>query len=831
MSGITPVKDYLNEEIKFNIPFPKSIPKPKIRIIEPRYTIFQIIPDRTVTNKSNDYISRALAEMRYNLRSDFKLKKMLLNIYLPDIFFFDVYMDYNRIEFYLSIPESKVDIILPTMRNVWDKCAIKKIFSLDIDNFDLDQTSGAVLRTLKHNLFSLKCDYRESTPLSHILENQKTLSVGEKIRINICGQPKSKLDWVNEAQQSYIQLQNGTMPDKIAMTPKYFIMKGLKIVDRFFFEVNDFMKSFFQSRTEYEIIDEINKEIAVRKAVRYVDPELTKMIALGEISNDTKAKKTQSVFKTDVRILVQSSNSEKRNVLIKSLTNNYNTISKDNEFTSRTVGVVKLHNKIVKRKPSKLNNTILSTDEISKLNMLPTGQTQEDFKHVLRQIDIKEVPINEELFRGEISLGTYTMKAQDRNVTFGTHIESNSKPVVLLGEQSGGKTTYDNNYMLDALCNGDTVVCPDVADGKLITNTINYLPKDFPEDHIVILDYSHPEYVLPIGLNEVGDSNLHGRDLIVYSNYLTQSIMGFLNTLSAEPLSPKMVEIFSSAGRLVFRNANATVIDLMNCLTDYDVRHKFIEESGLPETSRIVQDMLSMDSKEGGTKNDRSTQGITDRMSLLVANEFLEIFLSQKPNPQISFDKWCNSPGKYGYFVGIRIPKGMFLDQATDTMVTLMVSRLWLTILTTRLGKEQDSLRQVHLVLDEPHQYSQIFEMLKNPIIESRKWRLRFVFSTHNFRIFKDMQNQLHSAGASYIIMKTNNSNVRTLKNIIHPFTEEDINELKEFHALCSINYRNHNYNFITLLPLPPNKSRRFIDRNYMFDKSVKEYGIKYEWE
>lgn len=813
----------------------KVLIKDTIEVYSPKYITFKIIPDMEVENNSNMFIAKSIHGMRkmFSERWRYDNTNTKIEYKINEKFFFDIIITKDEVNFYLTIPNTKINSIMPTINNVWSKCAISEEDNFNKNyKFNTNKTSGGALKTLKHNYFSLVTSKKENTPLSHILENQINLQENEKIRINICGLPMDKREWENQVEEAKKIIRQGKMPEKMMIDKKYIAKKGLEGVHSLFEDMYEFITLFAES-------DEIDKN--VKNDSRYgtyprrYDNDMISLNQKVDKDDYTMKKQNQDVFKTQIKILIETESIDKNEMMLKALLNNYNTMAGDNEFTlKKSLNVKQLYEDIKEFKCNfiPISNTILSLDEIGKLIMLPPKSLQNEFN--MKKIDSREVGVSKELINKGNIIGDVSHKGKIEKVGFGEDRDSNSKPLVYLSEQGGGKTSAAVVYTLGALKRGETVITPDVADGKLIDNVINYLPSDFPEDHIIILDYSHPKYILPLTWNEIDMQSLNGREAMKISNFLTQQIKYFLDTLANEPLSDRMREYLSSAGRLVFRHNDSTVVDLLRCLTDYDTRHRFIKLSGLPDNNRLIQQMLALDTPDGGTKLSK-IDGIVDRMSVLLSDANLELIMSQKPNLKIDFGKWMNDrSSKYGYFVGIRIPKSEFLAETTDTMVTFLVSKVWLATLFSRNDIQEKDRKQTHLILDEPHQYPQVMKFIKSAIKESRKWRLRFVMLTHTFDVFTGMKEDLLSAGCSFIMAKTTAKNFKTIEMLVNPFGLDDMIGLKQYQALCSINYKNVSHNFIAQLSTPPDKdpkNYKFKDRMYLYNKCAEEYGKEFVWE
>jgi type IV secretory pathway TraG/TraD family ATPase VirD4 len=126
--------------------------------------------------------------------------------------------------------------------------------------------------------------------------------------------------------------------------------------------------------------------------------------------------------------------------------------------------------------------------------------------------------------------------------------------------------------------------------------------------------------------------------------------------------------------------------------------------------------------------------GIMDRLKALLDNEYVANCLLQTPSKENNFRKWADE----GYFVGIRVPKDKLLDGETDLLVTYIVSKLWLSVLS-RDNIHKDERKPCMLILDEPHQFPTVFKELYSIIREMRKWRHAVVSMRYKDKNICDM--------------------------------------------------------------------------------------------
>ena len=195
-------------------------------------------------------------------------------------------------------------------------------------------------------------------------------------------------------------------------------------------------------------------------------------------------------------------------------------------------------------------------------------------------------------------------------------------PKAWFGIQGSGKTKALVRYGIESVENGRGLFVLDGIQGCELSNEIrDYLPKDFPESKIVELNLSDLENVIPLSWNEININKLSKEtDRLKFSNNLSQELIKFLDSMvedNSQKLSPKMRRYLSNAGLLTFSIPDTTIMDVLYCLTDYDIRHNLINKSNLPEKNRIIQSLLELDDDKHNDTKLNLVQGIIDRLDLL----------------------------------------------------------------------------------------------------------------------------------------------------------------------------------------------------------------------
>ncbi|MHB8124461.1 MAG: hypothetical protein ACYDEJ_02255 [Desulfitobacteriaceae bacterium] len=186
--------------------------------------------------------------------------------------------------------------------------------------------------------------------------------------------------------------------------------------------------------------------------------------------------------------------------------------------------------------------------------------------------------------------------------------------------------------------------------------------------------------------------------------------------------------------------------------------------------------------------------------------------------------------------VCLRVPKSKLLPEATNALVTHLVSKLWLAILTRYDGNWN---KPAWVIMDEPHQYLGAATEWSEMIVESRKWGLGLVFLFHSFvQLPRDFSRVMKAAGPHIILYasSTAGDEFKELEKELAPFELEEFLALPKHHALISLYSGGRVPVFSAKMAQPPidwdeNPKLRgsgryqFLDRQYLVEKNSKLFG------
>ncbi|WP_409068826.1 ATP-binding protein [Clostridium caseinilyticum] len=763
--------------------------------------IIEVIPDVNINNsKLSSFLTNIHSYKNLFNRINFKEKK----ISHQDKIIYEILFTNENISFYYIIPDKLKELIKNELNVCYPKATFKfkntyitdkkeGILNFIKEDHMIDVNAAEEFELDQHSFLSLKTDLRAEYPLNSLLETSKILKDGEKVLIQYvltAEEPSLNLDF-EEAIKEFNNEKK--IKSKYKLDKEKIIKSGLKLAYECVAEVMDLASLFFANE-EFERIDldELDNNVLVRNG----------------LSQQTKDKTSSIYYDTSIRI---ATNSERSELLLKLFKRGFNSLEGDNRLVVRKLKQKELIEAIKERKTiDKINIDALSTKELAQLMQLPTKHYQQEYK--INNIDTREINISPIFTAKGLQIGWTMYKGNKIPVFFPLDdLDSLCQCWVSIGKMGSGKTTCGENTAIQLLQSGVSVFAIDVADGGLIDNIEKGLPRDF--NKIIDLDFGDIDNPISLTWSECanGDKTVETK--------LASQLKNFLNKLAKsdnQKLSSRMERFLGAAAKAVFKNPTANLYDVILCLTDRGYRDKLIKENNIEGRLKWTLDQLNDDESETGTKQSY-VSGIMDRLEALLDNEFAANCLLQEANSNIDFRKWADE----GYFVGIRVPKDTLLDDTTDLLVTYIVSKLWLAILTrSNIPKEQR--KPCILILDEPHQFPTVLTELHSIIREMRKWRFGVFILAHEFGDFRSMKTLLKSAGTNYFIYQTSKETYKELLEELQPFTLEEMINTKWRHAIVNMRYKEEKICVMTnmLKPLP---HKRTYKKENIFGRSAEK--------
>ncbi|PUB09600.1 hypothetical protein [Paenisporosarcina sp. OV554] len=809
-----------------------------------QYLTLRIIPDRTVLNNRNHDFMRSIHDFYRGYRKRLKFTEKEIEFKDPTRFFWDIVMTAGDVAFYCTVPTEKESFVRQQIELTWEHATILKEAISHIE--ELNDLEVCEMGLSRHNIFSLKVDKRiEHEPLGSLLMGTKELKDDDFARIQIVCQPVNRLSWQDTTEKAHKKFKSGKVPRRMKISKKDALLASgdgiLFAMDQASDAIDVILDSLAgkASARDKEIRDKSRKEDAIDIGKRMI-------LIDGDLKTSTHHKKKDPTFKTWMRIIAGSKDAGRRQSIIMTLSNGYHDLTADNELERvelsrktqlRTLSEI-LHFSPSAKTTLDPNAMILSNNELGRLIELPSAYLQDTFD--FQSINRREVQIPNVL-RSGIPWGLVSHKGTKEIV----HIPIKDygllcRPQVVLGKMGTGKTNQGMQMGHLFPTFGFTSILMDTADGDLIQDAINRLPADFPESHIIDLDFGNLALLPASDWSEITSAmQLSGGDWTeievnrrMASNKLSGVLIDFLNKLATNETTDNMERFLSAVAKGILTSPTRGIMEVILCLTNGEYRENVLQNFKINDSIVFgtIQELheMSQDTRA------QTVRFIMSRINVLLSNDYMRNSILQTPNigpdgkPLINIRKWIDgnllTNPKYGgaYFVGIRIPKSILGETGIDRFAAFWDAKIWLAALSRY---NVPSVKGCHgkpfvYIRDEPHQTPSSFKIHNDACREARKWGMKNIWMAHKLEDFEFMKKTLKDAGAQFSIFSTSKETVKSLKEELAPFTEEELFKIPE-KRVCVSKFAESDEAFLC----ETIKSPLVKDRSYIRKQCAETYG------
>lgn len=751
---------------------------------------YRIIPDKQLDNGN---IPEMFNEL-HNYKTIWERKRFLYDGYFvslqPNYIGWEIKVTASDVAFYFITTNETDDNFL---RKSFPKSTIEteKADILEL-NTSVECIKACELELKYHYFLSLSTDKRELEPIASVLDVQKSLKEDDYVFVQYIFCPES-YDWNTSCIEAYEKFKNGEMPLQFKVDKKEIIQS----VARAFAKVAVGAGELVQ-----EIILDNPSNVETYKIT---DSNVARILKEGPLSKATMEKAKHNAYISNIRLMAYSKKSERRDQILRCLAVGFNTVGLDNYLSIKKVELTKDYcAKIYNKEPGySMVKTILSTDEVAKLCLLPQITLQNSYK--MKTIETREVEISEVLLKGTIPIGEATKNGRLYKTYWENKYDIITLPKVVVGGMGMGKTEFTANFVVNAAKEGHGVILPDYIKGCELSEKI---ARYVPSDRIVILDLSDISKPFSFAYSEIKiTDSMTTWEKIKNASSLAEQTAYLINALNdgiVQPLTSRMNKILNAACMVTYTTGHIKVYDVINVLQNHVIRHEYINEAvkkGIYKVTDIkISDLLSLDElsikgKVIGTC-EAKIESIMDRIDILLRNPYLEIMLMSEPNDSINFVNYMNE----GKIVLIKIPEDTFKKKwIKDVIMTYLMSRIWLSVL---MRSSQKQPRVTHIVTDEIHQVPTAAKIVADTITESRKFGVGYYFTCQFLGQFKSLLEGVQGAGASYMLLAgTDKKNFVLLQEESGEFVLEELLHMKEFHSFNIIKTSKGTKKFITKLP------------------------------
>lgn len=760
-------------------------------LVKPKYIYIKITPHKSTRNYNTTNIAKAIA-LSYkglNERIRREQKKIWLETNFKISYMIDI-VDKNA-NFYFIIPQVFKTTLIEKLREIWSKSTIEEVESIDPISKD---STVFELTYKKDDALSISVDKKTNEPLNQILSVIEIMQEGDRVSVLYNFIPCTQFGWQARYDKA-IELFKAKKPiERDKKSAGYVVKKFLNIL--------------------VETLDTISNVISDYSGVKrqankqsFAEVLATALETNKELSSETKKKKELQIINTQIAICSKSDDKTREYNNAISTAQAYRVLDGDNQL------LYKKHNTPIDIEDYSIGTEIntVSTDECQNFIQIPGRLllTQLGINH----IKVNENPIPEQLRAGFKCLGKSTYKGTKTPSYLEDDYNIGNLPLVEIGGQGGGKTTFMGNYAKDCCNANECVIVLDFIKNCELSETIKgYVDKS----KVIELDMASEDTIQGLGYNEIFITDkMSSFEKMKLANLQSQQIMSLIDSVSVgDPLSSRMRRFLNAAANIVFVQGYNSVKNVVECLERFDKRldyinslsdelKNYLEEeittiNELNEYSKVSKKELEegMSPQVIGTYASK-IEHILDRIGMLREDFKLKYMYNKSLDKNINLVDVMNE----GKILLIKMKEGDFPSKmAKNILITYWISKIWLA--SQLRGMETEKPNRVNILVDEVFQAPTCLKSLEYILPQSRKFACKFIFSTQYIRQLESIFDTLEASNSSYMLLRgCLEDDFNHFKSKLNEFEYEDLRDMKKFHSLNLIYYSGGYTSFITKLP------------------------------
>lgn len=751
-----------------------------------KMVVYRIIPHSNVTNNTRR-LWKAIYKMyeMYEAPGTRLERDGLRFVYREkDSFWFDVIFKQEngqkKIEFYVSTSEYQATKLKRKLENKMS-VTIKEA-SLEQIQVPEENTIIQELKYLKHDIFSLNTNANEQkTPIAAVMNTIDELQFdGDFARLSICNEAENRQKWIKNASWAYEKLSKGKVPQRATINSRMVLGASKQALGGFVNEVNFLItdlfnalaNTFFKSNKSYEKGKVVDKPFSLEDEINS-----------RHISNASREKLNNPVFKSHIRIAAHSQDRLTRETISETLSLAYSEIADNNEIhgvkiniKSRKKEVLQELNTLHLSNRTKMNGNVnlISTDEMAKLAMqMPTAELQRRYEEALNVKKRTETDIPSVLQNPKNLLIGYA-EHKDKKINVGLQADQKEEfycGYTFIGKQGSGKDNSIQNFVYEgAMKHNISFVIPDWICQPGHKGMADGIRDLLPPEKIIDLDLSNEDYIIPMDLTEVIEKL--GRK---GGSRFALEMIDFMNL---EGLARSEKYLMEAA-----KASKGSLYNIKKIIEDEDYRVDRISELLEEGYERLAKELLQWgDNEELSNKCD----AILSRLNMFFGDDTLHDIFAQQPKENVNFEKWM----KEGKVIIIRMPKRK-LGAASNILahwVTLKV------LMTRMLMSEEDKDRHgCFLIFNEVEQVESkgLAKLMGRIATEGRKERLGSIFAFHHWgKLPEYLQDNLIAGGVNQFLFANDHKRTFELvKERLQPtFTVEDALRTPKYYSIAILN-------------------------------------------
>ncbi|KGI36857.1 hypothetical protein [Clostridium tetani] len=761
--------------------------------INPEYVYLKITPDKSIRNYNSSSIAKSIAHTYKSISQRIRKeqKKIFFETNFKISYIIDIYS--NDVEFYFIVPNPFVKIITEKILEVWPNVTIKE------SNRVRAHSSSAIsyqLKYKKEDALSLAVDKKTNEPLNSILSVIDILDEGDRVTIVYNFLPRNKLGWTKQYNDTMKKIKEHKPLERQKLTLEYIVKSVISLLIHLIDSISEVLNDFAGGNNK-------NNENLLEAVITSLSNEK-------DISIATKKKKDMDILDTQIAILSSSNDEIRQTSNVLSVCQAYRVLDQDNELLYSRVNNIS-NFKLDDYKLKGIETNTISTDEAQNFIQLPGRRLLSTFN--INHINTTEIQVPHDLQKGFFYLGEVKYKGIKTKAFLEDEYNIGNLPLVLIGSQGSGKTTYIKNIAKYCNKNKEGLFILDFIKNCEMSSDIS---KIIPEYDLVILNLSKEDDMQGLGYNEINiTEDMTTFERLNLANLQSQQAMALIDSISiGDALSSRMRRFFNAAANVVFSQNYSSIKSVIECLESHIKRDMYINNLS-DELKAMLEDEINtlkeLDEYSKASKGhpkieligtrESKIEHILDRVNMLREDFKLKYMYNKPTKNNINLVELMEE----GKTVIIQMKESDFpTKMIKNTLVTYWISKIWLT--SQLRGSLHEKPLRCNVIVDEIFQAPTCMKTLEYILPQCRKFGCKFIFSTQYIRQLDDIFDTLEASGSSYMLLKgCMEDDFNHLKSKLYNFEYEDLRDMKQWHSLNLVYYSKGYSSFISKLPSPIN--------------------------
>lgn len=747
-----------------------------IKIEDPEMITLRVVPDRTVDNKQNFKLMRALHELYQAPLARINIGRWFIRYTPTARIWYDVVITKDTIKFYFTVPAKWETYARQKITGCWPRASVDRADPSEL-TIPSENTKVSELVYKRHNIFALHLDRAEDTqPLGAVMSACRDIAEGDIARLSICADPNHRLNWQDQAEKAHKQFSQGKTPQRRSMSKRKVLLSAGTTLEGIFQQLGDTLLAILGH----------NEDNAPK--VKQADQDKREILIEGSLQRSTTSKRNEPTFSTRIRVASHSADENRREITARALSNSFVDVAGDNELERIEVGkkaTVRILCEINQHRLRlgsllEMDTNIMSASELGKLSQIPGPGLQDIYADQLETIKQRQDGPPTSVAKDGIALGHVELKKERVPIYKPiSNYEELCLPDVDIGGMGVGKTKGQAaNTAVEAIKHGFGGVTIDPAKRELGREIMSVLE---PDEYIHI-DLSKAR--LSLDWRE----SFHTEHM---TTRLANTILAFFNMDGTE----YQTERFLFAAVMGMRTRKLG--EILKIFENDKYRAEII--LSMPES--INRTTLAEFESYSPDRRRAILAPIYNRMSILLRDPYLAECLAADDG--LDFWELMQQPK----IVIIDIPDDTFDPLAKDLLVNLISTKIDIAM---RLRPE-DKQFPYFVIMDEPHQYLRSAKLWTAAAVESRKFRVKYCWLFHSWeQIPSDLAEIILSAGPHFHIYRSSEKTFKSLKHFLEPYTLEDVTKMPLYHAINIIRANLETTRpFMAKMLLPPSKRIR----------------------